>query len=731
VKKIHIFLAFLFTIILANFQVPTASAAGSNVNLTSDNISHRNYDRDIDVDIWDGGTPFMDINGKSYANGVGFNPYYASNRSLYVWYDITGIKKTTFEATLSLQKGWNKGDIGQTTIEVYADSTQLYKKVFVNNTAAVNLKLAIPAGTKHLKIYSSIQDGASGIQKAFVGNPRLTDSLAQKAATGIVSLYQDLPYPTTNYDRDILKGNLRGSVFQLTDGSNASNAYGFEPYYDSTNRMFARFYIGDYNHSTIEATVSIDKRYSLGDRGQSEFVIYADNVKLYTKTFKNDTPLQNIKLALPKGTKYITFYALTNKGNQGNHTLILDNARLTKSLTAQPADDSISVVELGTSSVSYSRDVYHNMWSPNSFQLSEGPQIPVGIGFSPYYNATSIWAQYHISDYAYPTLETKVSLDARKKTGDRGSTTVTIWADEKLIHQSTLTNTSKTKNIIVSIPKGTTYLKFGSSNPKGSAGHSVIFEDPRLTKRPQPPTVTKKVYETSTIVTGKAQAKTTVQVKTAGKVIGTATTATTGVYSVTIPKQPVGTSLEVVAIDSIKRTSLSTIVKVEKDPSLALKGWVSQNGKMYYYATPGVMHKGWLTYYEKKYYFGTDGAMKTGWLDLSGKRYYLNPSTGSAETGWSMIGGKWYYFNLTSGYLIIDKTKPTISGATAKTIKLNAAFNPKTGVTAKDNVDGTITSQIQIKGTVNTKKKGTYTLTYSVTDRSGNTASVTRKITVK
>jgi hypothetical protein len=80
---------------------------------------------------------------------------------------------------------------------------------------------------------------------------------------------------------------------------------------------------------------------------------------------------------------------------------------------------------------------------------------------------------------------------------------------------------------------------------------------------------------------------------------------------------------------------------------------------------------------------------------------------------------------------VIDNVKPVISGATYKTIKLKSKFNSKTGVTAKDNVDGDIIRFIKITGTVNTTKKGTYTLNYTVTDKSGNKAVVTRKITVK
>ncbi|MET3319186.1 UNVERIFIED_ORG: hypothetical protein ABIC97_002281 [Peribacillus simplex] len=81
--------------------------------------------------------------------------------------------------------------------------------------------------------------------------------------------------------------------------------------------------------------------------------------------------------------------------------------------------------------------------------------------------------------------------------------------------------------------------------------------------------------------------------------------------------------------------------------------------------------------------------------------------------------------------ITIDSTKPVISGAKDKTINYNSEFNPKSGVTAKDNLDGSLTSKIKITGTVNTKKKGTYTLTYTVTDKSKNKALVKRKITVK
>ncbi|WP_056476173.1 immunoglobulin-like domain-containing protein, partial [Bacillus sp. FJAT-25509] len=80
---------------------------------------------------------------------------------------------------------------------------------------------------------------------------------------------------------------------------------------------------------------------------------------------------------------------------------------------------------------------------------------------------------------------------------------------------------------------------------------------------------------------------------------------------------------------------------------------------------------------------------------------------------------------------VIDNIKPVIYGAGNKTININTKFNPLKDVTAKDNVDGSLTKLIKVTGTVNTKKIGTYTLTYSVTDSSGNKKVITRKITVK
>jgi len=78
-----------------------------------------------------------------------------------------------------------------------------------------------------------------------------------------------------------------------------------------------------------------------------------------------------------------------------------------------------------------------------------------------------------------------------------------------------------------------------------------------------------------------------------------------------------------------------------------------------------------------------------------------------------------------------DLTKPVLSGVAAKTVKYKTSFNPMAGVSAKDNLDGSLTKKIKVSGTVNTKKKGSYYLTYRVEDKAGNLTIVKRKITVK
>ena len=78
-----------------------------------------------------------------------------------------------------------------------------------------------------------------------------------------------------------------------------------------------------------------------------------------------------------------------------------------------------------------------------------------------------------------------------------------------------------------------------------------------------------------------------------------------------------------------------------------------------------------------------------------------------------------------------DKEKPVIKlkGNSVVTIKLNETYKEE-GATATDNKDGDLTDKIKITGKVDTKKEGTYYITYTVEDAAKNVATVKRTVKV-
>ncbi|HIS68797.1 MAG TPA: DUF5011 domain-containing protein [Candidatus Gallacutalibacter stercoravium] len=78
-----------------------------------------------------------------------------------------------------------------------------------------------------------------------------------------------------------------------------------------------------------------------------------------------------------------------------------------------------------------------------------------------------------------------------------------------------------------------------------------------------------------------------------------------------------------------------------------------------------------------------------------------------------------------------DTDAPVLTLPDQNTILVGETFDAMEGVTATDLQDGDLTQAIRVTGTVNTGVAGTYELTYTVTDRAGNTTTETRVITVK
>lgn len=77
-----------------------------------------------------------------------------------------------------------------------------------------------------------------------------------------------------------------------------------------------------------------------------------------------------------------------------------------------------------------------------------------------------------------------------------------------------------------------------------------------------------------------------------------------------------------------------------------------------------------------------------------------------------------------------DTTKPTLN-ITDEKISFGGEFNAMENINATDSVDGNLTSETQIVGTVDTNTAGTYNLTYTVADKSGNKIEKERSVIVE
>ena len=78
----------------------------------------------------------------------------------------------------------------------------------------------------------------------------------------------------------------------------------------------------------------------------------------------------------------------------------------------------------------------------------------------------------------------------------------------------------------------------------------------------------------------------------------------------------------------------------------------------------------------------------------------------------------------------LDTTPPniTLKGSANITLTVGDTYTEQ-GATAIDNVDGNVS--VQISGNVDTNTAGTYTVTYTATDKAGNQATITRSVTVQ
>lgn len=79
----------------------------------------------------------------------------------------------------------------------------------------------------------------------------------------------------------------------------------------------------------------------------------------------------------------------------------------------------------------------------------------------------------------------------------------------------------------------------------------------------------------------------------------------------------------------------------------------------------------------------------------------------------------------------IDTTAPIFFGIADQVIDVGSVFNPLTGVTAIDDVDGDISTDIVVSGTYDADTAGIYTINFAVEDAAGNPASGSMQLIVR
>ena len=142
----------------------------------------------------------------------------------------------------------------------------------------------------------------------------------------------------------------------------------------------------------------------------------------------------------------------------------------------------------------------------------------------------------------------------------------------------------------------------------------------------------------------------------------------------------------------------------------------------------------------------TDKFFLTAWADLSGVGWpdiasqpvtlYVVPLTAKSDFAGEVLAFSGYsapgYTLVAADITIVKAEAPVITllGETEVSLELGSTYTDA-GATAIDNIDGDITSSIEIVNNVDINTVGTYTVTYNVSDAAGNAATqVTRTVNI-
>lgn len=277
-----------------------------------------------------------------------------------------------------------------------------------------------------------------------------------------------------------------------------------------------------------------------------------------------------------------------------------------------------------------------------------------------------------------------------------------------------------TFNLAIAKQKAGTVLALISTDGAGNASKSIEVKVLDRTA-PVAPTLS-EVTDQTVMISGNAEVDAVISIKVGNTEIGKTTVDKSGMFQVTIPKQTAGTTLTVTATDAAGNISpiVTSLVADKTAPSLQVSQITNQSVRIT--GTTEAKAKVQMVYATK--------VIETI-ADTNGEFSFTITAPKTNEefsfTASDSPGNKSDVLKMK----VTDATLPVLKGAMDVTIEAGTTFDTKRNVVATDETDGDLSKSILIAGTIDSKKPGLYSLTYSVKDRAENEAKMIRRVTVK
>lgn len=412
--------------------------------------------------------PFEDNAGIQYLKGIGVaSGYYRFELE----YNLKNYNFDTFEASIGIQKAL--GDYGKTTIHIFADNVEIYKKAFIFSTPTDDVSLKLPENIEKLELVITNIAGAKGTNDVFFGDARVSTKGQPSPSQPKVYTLDDIgAYQLTNsgyYRQD----RFNNSPFVDNDGNAYGSGIGIASGYYAYD---ATYNVKNYGVKRFEGMLCTQYKDG-GDYGKVSVSIHADNEQLYQIVLNGTESAKEFSLEIPEGTNNITISTRSTSGAKGTHDVFIGNDSLiVNDDIARPVLSMLNIYEIG-GKYTNSGYVSSNRFSSTPFVDFSGNFYPIGIGIQSGYNQFE--STYSLLNYPYDVFQSKIGL--QQKTGDYGAVTFTVYADNQKLIERRLDSKNPTANIGVKIPEGTKELKLLNTYTKGTSGtYSVFWANPFL-----------------------------------------------------------------------------------------------------------------------------------------------------------------------------------------------------------------------------------------------------------